>query len=196
LRLLPFLPSLVNAVRPKLAAAPQIASLEEHFGVRLFHRTTRKLKPDARWTDAGRPVLEGVDEIKAALGWQSGSSVGLARVGATLNSRFLCTTSARLAVDQPGLKIEFVVSDRLGDMIEDRLELALRLGEITNSCRSHASYLHRPRCRARFGGVDLCRGAQGFRASRGFLLMSCVRRTGPPARDTTSHFSLSAGGVR
>jgi DNA-binding transcriptional LysR family regulator len=110
------------------AAAPQIAWLEEHFGVRLFHRTTRKLKPDARWTDAGRPVLEGVDEIKAALGWQSGSSVGLARVGATLTaSRFLCTTSARLAVDQPGLKIEFVVSDRFGDMIEEHLDLALHL---------------------------------------------------------------------
>jgi hypothetical protein len=82
---------------------------------------------------------------------------------------FPCTTSTRPAVDQPGLKIEFVVSDRLGDMIEDWLELALRLGEITNSCRSHASCLHRPRRRARFGGVDLCRGAQGFRASRGFL---------------------------
>jgi DNA-binding transcriptional LysR family regulator len=83
--------------------------------------------------------LEGVDEIKTALGWQSGSSVGLARWSHPDGQPFLCTTSARLAVDHPGLKIEFVrVSDRLGDMIEDRLELALRLGEITNSCRSHA----------------------------------------------------------
>ena len=49
------------------AAARQIAWLEEHFGVRLFHRTTRKLKPDGRLTDAGRPVLEALMKSKPLL---------------------------------------------------------------------------------------------------------------------------------
>ena len=53
------------------AVARQVSQLEEHFGVRLFHRTTRKLS----LTDDGevllglaRPVLDGVDGLEAALG--------------------------------------------------------------------------------------------------------------------------------
>src|SRR6202158_1638004 len=63
------------------AAFPrQVSQLEEHFGVRLFHRTTRKLS----LTDDGqmllglaRPVLDGVEGIEAALGQQSALPVGL-----------------------------------------------------------------------------------------------------------------------
>jgi DNA-binding transcriptional LysR family regulator len=37
-----------------------------------------------------------------------------------------------LLAGRPGLKVELVISDRFGDMIEDRLDLALRVGEITD----------------------------------------------------------------
>src|SRR6202012_2904572 len=75
------------------AIARQISQLEEHFGVRLFHRTRRKLS----LTDDGemllglaRPVLDGVDGLEAALGRQSASPIGLVRVGVTVTgSRFL-----------------------------------------------------------------------------------------------------------
>ena len=60
------------------AVARQVSQLEDHFGVRLFHRTTRKLS----LTDDGemllglaRPVLDGVDGLEAALGRQSASAV-------------------------------------------------------------------------------------------------------------------------
>src|ERR1700739_334756 len=72
------------------AVARQVSQLEEHFGVRLFHRTTRKLS----LTDDGemllglaRPVLDGVDGLEAALGRQSASPVGLVRVGVTVTAR-------------------------------------------------------------------------------------------------------------
>lgn len=116
------------------AVARQVSQLEEHFGVRLFHRTTRKLS----LTDDGemllglaRPVLDGVDELEAALGRQSASPVGLVRVGVTVRaSRFLALRLPILLADHPGLKVELVVGDRLSDMIEERLDLALRVGEI------------------------------------------------------------------
>ena len=119
------------------AVARQIAQLEEHFGVRLFHRTTRKLS----LTDDGqmllgltRPVLEGVEELEAALGRQSASAVGLVRVAVpTTTSRFLVQRLPTLLAGHPGLKVELVISDRFGDMIQDRLDLALRVGEITDS---------------------------------------------------------------
>src|ERR1700751_1320838 len=62
------------------AVARQVSQLEEHFGVRLFHRTTRKLS----LTDDGemllglaRPVLDGVEQLEAALGQHSPAPVGL-----------------------------------------------------------------------------------------------------------------------
>ena len=119
------------------AIARQVSQLEDHFGVRLFHRTTRKLS----LTDDGemllglaRPVLDGIEEIEAALGRQSALPVGLVRVGATVTSvRFLAQRLPALLADHPGLKVELVVGDRLGDMIEDRLDLAMRVGEITDT---------------------------------------------------------------
>ncbi len=78
-----------------------------------------------------RPVLDGVDGLEAALGRQSASPVGLVRVGVTVTaSLFLAERLPTLLVDHPGLKVELVVSDRFGDMIEDRLDLAWRVGEI------------------------------------------------------------------
>src|ERR1700749_1553191 len=114
------------------AVARQISQLEDHFGVRLFHRTTRKLS----LTDDGqmllglaRPVLDGVDGLEAALGRQSVSPIGLVRVGVTVTaSRFLAQRLPTLLADHPGLKVELVASDRFGDMIEDRLYPGVRLG--------------------------------------------------------------------
>jgi DNA-binding transcriptional LysR family regulator len=118
------------------AVARQVSQLEDHFGVRLFHRTTRKLS----LTDDGemllglaRPVLDGIEEMETALGQQSALPVGLVRVGVTVaSSRFLAQRLPTLLADHPGLRVELVVGDRLGDMIEDRLDLAIRAGEITD----------------------------------------------------------------
>ena len=119
------------------SVARQISQLENHFGVRLFHRTTRKLS----LTDDGqmllglaRPVLDGVDSIEAAVGKQSASPVGLVRIGVTVTgSRLFSERFPALLADHPGLKVELVVSDRFGDMVEDRLDLAMRIGEITDA---------------------------------------------------------------
>jgi DNA-binding transcriptional LysR family regulator len=155
------------------AVARQVAQLEEHFGVRLFHRTTRKLS----LTDDGQmlldltgPVLEGVEGIKAALGRQSASPVGLVRVGVGVTAgRIFAQRLPSLLIDHPGLKIELVVSDRFGDMIEDRLDLALRWGEITD-----ASLVMRP---------------VGFVARVAVAAPSYIERHGKPSApaDLTSH---------
>ena len=121
----------------KAAVARQISFLEQHFGVRLLHRTTRKLS----LTDDGqmllglaRPVLDGIETMEATLGRQSASPVGLVRVGIMVAaSHFLAPRLPALLAIRPGLKVELVVSDTFGDMIEDRLDLAMRVGEITDA---------------------------------------------------------------
>src|ERR1700739_1319983 len=104
------------------AVARQISQLEEHFGLRLFHRTTRKLS----LTDDGqvllgltRPVLDGVEGLEAAPGRQSASGVGLVRVAVpTTTGRFLVQRLPTLLAGRPGLKVELVISDRFGALVE------------------------------------------------------------------------------
>jgi DNA-binding transcriptional LysR family regulator len=121
----------------KAAVARQISYLERHFGVRLLHRTTRKLSltDDGRMLlGLARPVLDGVETMEATLGKQSISPVGLVRVGIMVAaSHFLAPRLPALLAARPGLKVELVVSDAFGDMIEDRLDLAMRVGAITDA---------------------------------------------------------------
>src|SRR4029077_19154888 len=132
-----FLAVAPDAERSQAAVARQISQLEDHFGVRLFHRTTRKLS----LTDDGqmllglaRPVLDGVEGIEGALGQQSALPVGLVRVGVTVTaSRFLSLRLPSLLIDHPRLKVELVFGDRLSDLIEDRLDFAMRIGELSDA---------------------------------------------------------------
>jgi len=118
------------------AVARQIAQLEEHFGVRVFHRTTRKLSltgDGEMLLGHARPILDEVACMEAALGRHSSSPVGLVRVGLPVAAgHFLSTRLPALLADHPGLKVELVVSDRFGDLIEERLDLAMRGGDIAD----------------------------------------------------------------
>jgi DNA-binding transcriptional LysR family regulator len=119
------------------AIARQIAQLEQHFGVRLLHRTTRKLS----LTEDGhillghaRTLVDAVDTMEEELGRQRSSPVGLVRVGLPVAAcPYVAPRISELLTSNPGLKIDLVVSDRFGDMIEDRLDLAVRPGEITDA---------------------------------------------------------------
>jgi DNA-binding transcriptional LysR family regulator len=114
-----------------------VSQLEDHFGVRLLHRTTRKLA----LTDDGemlvglaRPMLDGVEEMKSALGRHRLSPAGLVRVGVTATaSRFLTRRLPALLAEHPKLRVELVVTDRLDDMVETRLDLAVRAGEVKDA---------------------------------------------------------------
>jgi DNA-binding transcriptional LysR family regulator len=119
------------------AVTRQIAQLEQHFAARLFHRTTRRLS----LTDDGqgllahaRQLVEAADEMEAALGRQSSSPTGLVRLGTSVAAGlFLSTRLPVLLQRYPGLKVELVMRDQFSDMVEERLDLALRAGEVTDA---------------------------------------------------------------
>ena len=114
-----------------------VAQLEDHFGVRLFHRTTRKLS----LTDDGemlvsraRPLLDGAEELKSELDGHRSSPSGLVRVGVTATaSGFLSPRLPSLLADHPKLRVELVIGDRFNDMVDSRLDLAVHVGEIKDA---------------------------------------------------------------
>jgi DNA-binding transcriptional LysR family regulator len=114
-----------------------IAQLEQHFDVRLFHRTTRRLS----LTDDGqvllthaRHLLDSADEMETVLGRQSGAPRGLVRLGTSVaGGLFLATRLPALLARHPGLSVELVMRDQNSDMVEERLDLAFRSGEIADA---------------------------------------------------------------
>lgn len=114
-----------------------IAQLEQHFDVRLFHRTTRRLS----LTDDGqallshaRHLIESADEMETVLGRQSAAPRGLVRVGTSIAAGlFLSTRVPAMLARYPGLSVELVMRDQLVDMVEERLDLAFRSGEIADA---------------------------------------------------------------
>jgi len=82
-----------------------------------------------------RPVLDGVEGLEAALGARAFQRSDWYAWDVTVTaSRFLVQRLPTLLSGHPGLKVEATsISDRFGDMIEDRLDLAMRVGAIADS---------------------------------------------------------------
>src|ERR1700690_3375769 len=75
-----------------------IGDLEGHFGVRLFHRTTRRLSLTEDGQDLlqyARRVIELEQELDGALGRQRASPSGLVRIGVTTAGATLMTPRLR-----------------------------------------------------------------------------------------------------
>jgi DNA-binding transcriptional LysR family regulator len=119
------------------AVTRQIAQLEQHFGARLFHRTTRRLS----LTDDGqgllthaRHLVEAADEMEIALGRQSSAPTGLVRLGTSIaGGHYLAPRLPALLERYPGLRVELVMRDQFTDMVDERLDLAWRSGEIADA---------------------------------------------------------------
>jgi DNA-binding transcriptional LysR family regulator len=110
-----------------------IGQLEEHFKVRLFHRTTRHLSLTEDGQDVlghARHIIDAATDLEDILGHQRIAPTGRVRVGLTAGAARLLTPSlADLLRRYPGLTVDFVIREQFGDLIEDRLDLAMHLGQ-------------------------------------------------------------------
>ena len=115
------------------AVTRQVAQLEEHFGVRLFHRTTRKLSLTDEGQDLvtrARHLLEEAEDLEDTFGKNGGSPAGLVRIGVPVGAAILLVPEfAALLQQHPGLSVELVVSEHPEDLVAGRLDLALRFNQ-------------------------------------------------------------------
>lgn len=115
-----------------------IAAIENRLGVRLFHRTTRRLSI----TEAGRNYLESsgriLAEFEAADAAVSADRVeprGLLRlnVPVSFGTRQIAPLLADFAERYPLVTVELGLNDRLVDLVEEGWDLAIRIGDLSNS---------------------------------------------------------------
>jgi DNA-binding transcriptional LysR family regulator len=123
---------------PKAAMSRYVGDLEARLGVRLLHRTTRRLS----LTDEGqvfyarsKELLAGVDEAEAEITSRSGAASGLLRVNApvTFGIRHLAPLWGQFRDRYPQVSLDVTLADRVVDLVEEGYDVAIRIATLPSS---------------------------------------------------------------
>ena len=115
----------------------QIAALESQLGVRLIRRSTRKLsmtEEGERLYVEARRIVEEVSEVESQLKG-AGEPQGTLRIACppVFAQLKLLPLAASFMQQYPQLALEFSVHDRFVDLVEDGIDVAIRIGELADT---------------------------------------------------------------
>ncbi|MDC7826147.1 LysR family transcriptional regulator [Pseudomonas sp. BLCC-B13] len=120
------------------AVSQQIRKLEESTQVSLLHRTTRKLtltEAGASFYESCAQVLALAEQAEQRLAELRDAPVGELRIAAPvgLPGKLLSEALAPLLRAHPGLSLRLFFHDEMIDLIERRIDLAIRVGQQDDS---------------------------------------------------------------
>jgi DNA-binding transcriptional LysR family regulator len=127
---------LLNLGQP--AVSKTVAQLEERLGVRMLMRTTRGLS----LTEAGqsfyvraRRSIEEADEAELAARGAGAGLTGRLRICAAVTFARLHVVPhlPKFLVAHPGLTMDVILDDRVIDLVEEGVDVALRMGSLGDS---------------------------------------------------------------
>lgn len=122
----------------KAAVSRHLSQLEARLGVRLLHRTTRRLS----LTEEGevfyarcKSLLAEVDEAEAEISERGGEAVGLLRINAPLTFGILHLAELWGAFKalHPRVSLDVTLANRMVDLVEEGYDLAVRIGELPST---------------------------------------------------------------
>ncbi len=117
------------------AVSRQVSELEAHLNVRLLNRTTRRLS----LTEAGQgfyehsvQLLADLNDAEASVRVAAAEPKGTQRVtcGVSFGLRYLAPALAEFSMLHPELLLDLDLSDRVVDLVEERYDVAIRIGHI------------------------------------------------------------------
>jgi len=122
----------------KSAVSRRIAALEERLGVQLLRRTTRVLnltETGSSFYEHSARILADLEEAEAAVQQQHGELRGSLRVALPLSFgvRHMCKPIAAFARQHPKVEFDLDLNDRRVDLIEEGVDVALRIGHLRDS---------------------------------------------------------------
>ena len=115
-----------------------LAALEKHLGVRLLNRNTRRLAltdEGAEFLAWSRRILAEFDEIEHNFDARRHSPGGLLRITAPIEfgRRYVAPLVNEFLASHPAMRIELSLLDHMVDLLEDGLDLAIRIGQLPDS---------------------------------------------------------------
>lgn len=120
------------------AVSKAIAQLEGHLGARLLLRSTRGLAPtDAgqRYYEHARRAIDEADEAEQVVRESSDGLSGRLRIGAAVTfARLHVLPALKPFLDQhPKLSVDIILDDHSVDLLEQGVDVALRMGTLDDS---------------------------------------------------------------
>jgi DNA-binding transcriptional LysR family regulator len=115
-----------------------IAALEARLGVKLFHRSTRRLsitEAGRGYLEASERVLADLDAADAAVAADRIEPRGLLRLNAPVafGAGQIAPLLTEFAKEHPHVGVELGLNDRLVDLAEEGWDLAIRIGSLSDS---------------------------------------------------------------
>lgn len=115
------------------AVSRAVARLEERVGIRIFNRTARAITltdEGRRFYEAVAPLLAGIEDAALDAGQSKARVRGRLRVNvdATFGHYVLAPKMAEFLDRFPDLSVEVSVRDRMGDLVADGFDVAVRFG--------------------------------------------------------------------
>lgn len=119
------------------AVSRAVSRIEARLGVRLVTRTTRTqvLTPEGEaYYRSARRILADIEEIERTVGDQ-GTPQGLIRVNATLaHGRLkIVPLLGEFLARYPGIRVDISLTDATIDLLEERADVAIRVGPLPDS---------------------------------------------------------------
>jgi DNA-binding transcriptional LysR family regulator len=124
----------LNTTQPTISK--QIAALEDYLDVQLLTRSTRKLQltPEGdRFFEHCQVVLDAAAAAEASVG-QRQQPVGTLRVSCPVafGQHQLMPYMNNFLERYPDIKLDLTLSDRFIDLVEDGIDLAIRIGQVND----------------------------------------------------------------
>ena len=122
----------------KAAVSRHVGDLEARLGVRLLHRTTRRLSLTGEgqvFYARSKELLAGVAEAEAEITSRSGAASGLLRVNApvTFGIRHLGPLWGVFRARYPNVSLDVTLADRVVDLVEEGYDIAIRIATLPSS---------------------------------------------------------------
>ena len=122
----------------KAAVSRHVAELEEHLGVRLLHRTTRRLsltEDGQRFHLRAGELAAALEELETETASRGAEASGLLRINAplTFGILHLAPLWPRFIAAHPKVSLDIALNDRLVDLVEEGYDLAIRITNLKNS---------------------------------------------------------------
>ena len=120
------------------AVSRQLAALESRLGVRLLHRTTRRLSLTGEgeiFLDRVRALLEELTDAEAEVTERSAEAIGRLRINAPVSFgvSHLSGLWGGFLEQHPRLQLDITLADRTVDLVEEGYDLAIRIGRLPDS---------------------------------------------------------------
>ena len=120
------------------AVSKSVAQLEAHLGARLLLRSTRGLTPtDAgqRFYEHARLSIEEADQAEQVVRESSGGLSGVLRISAAVTfARLHVLPALKTFLERhPNLQLDIILDDRSIDLLEEGVDVALRMGSLDDS---------------------------------------------------------------